>query len=135
MHIMYVMLLNFCLRVVMYVLRGGCSDQLEELRQLQIQSEEEAQTLRQVAEEAGTDGSEWRYGAPVVGESLLLTVHSRIVLECRAMDGPRAGLAPRDLRDKAAPLTSRKTERTEQCVDEETPLEHHVGDGIVVIIY
>lgn len=29
------------------------SDQLEELRRLQIQSEEEAQTLRQVAEEAG----------------------------------------------------------------------------------
>jgi hypothetical protein len=30
------------------------SDQLEELRLLQIRSEEEAQTLRQVAEEAGT---------------------------------------------------------------------------------
>lgn len=119
----------------MYVLHDGCSDQLEELRQLQIQSEEEAQTLRQVAEEAGTDGAEWRYGALVVDESLLLTVHSRIVVECRAMDGPRTRLAPRDLRDKAAPLTSRKTERTEQCVDEETPLEHRIGDSIVTIIY
>lgn len=29
------------------------SDQLEELRHLQVESEEEAQTLRQVAEEAG----------------------------------------------------------------------------------
>ncbi len=29
------------------------SEQLEELRRLQIQSDEEAQTLRQVAEEAG----------------------------------------------------------------------------------
>ncbi|KAG2509977.1 hypothetical protein JM18_008595 [Phytophthora kernoviae] len=34
------------------------AEQLEELRRLQIQSEEEAQTLRQVAEEAGEDSEE-----------------------------------------------------------------------------
>jgi hypothetical protein len=43
------------------VLSGGlllcCSEQMEELRRLQIQSEEEAQTLRQVAEEAGNVSS------------------------------------------------------------------------------
>ncbi|RLN51682.1 hypothetical protein BBJ29_007075 [Phytophthora kernoviae] len=45
------------------------AEQLEELRRLQIQSEEEAQTLRQVAEEAAVDGSSTRLIACHFGNS------------------------------------------------------------------